>query len=455
MTTLKIQPQDNVIRYTYIIILLAILHFAFAQDDERAYIKNDTYSITADSVELDSKNKIIKADGKVMIKDIDNYFAADSLFMKYEKSFNGELHNASGYVKPFYITGTVIMISEDGGANLHSGTVTTCKNKNPHYCFIVNNLNLSPDHTELYLDKVGLKIFGISLTTSTEYKINVNDEQKEILPIIPGYSRLDGMFIETALPYKIVDNLKSETTIRYGTGDILRGSETLTYKTPLKLAGINPTVSVTADYRKDSQYNIAGGIYRNQTYSKLPEYSLTLPKIRVFKLAGQWKLTGKANYGDYVEYLSGIHSTRGDGILLLDSPRKIIGDTAVKLEMAAQKFYYPGLTRGTNYVRFTLDKKKDEGFYWKAAYKHQHDSGGSPFFFDRNLLKDELETGIEFNIWRKSPWRIGYTNIQDLNNGKSNDTQIKLKYSLDCMNYKIIYSRATESAWFGIEMRLE
>ncbi|MEI6520004.1 MAG: hypothetical protein WCO98_08220, partial [bacterium] len=100
MTTLKIQPQDNVIRYTYIIILLAILHFAFAQDDERAYIKNDTYSITADSVELDSKNKIIKADGKVMIKDIDNYFAADSLFMKYEKSFNGELQFA---IKRFLI----------------------------------------------------------------------------------------------------------------------------------------------------------------------------------------------------------------------------------------------------------------------------------------------------------------------------------------------------------------
>jgi hypothetical protein len=452
----KKTPQDNVKIIIYILILITTLQIAITQDSGRASITNNSYSITADSVELDSKSKTIKADGTVTITDIDKYFIADSLFMKYDNKFNGEMHKANGYIKPFYITGAVLMFTEDGSATLHAGTVTTCKNKKPHYCFVVNNLNLSPDHKEIYLDKAGLKIFGISLTTSTQFKININDnEEKDILPITPGFSQVDGVFIEAAIPYQINNNLKSKTTIRYGTANLLRAAETLTYKTPFVIAGINPLLSVTASNREDSQYNIAGGIYRNQTYSKLPEFSIQIPKLPIFKLAGQWHLTGKANYGDYHENLSGIQSTRGDAILVLDSPRKIIGNTALQLELAGQKYYYPGITRGTNYVRLTTDKKKNEGFYWKAAYQHRHDSGGSPFFFDRNLLKDELETGVEFNIWRKSPWRVGFTNIQDLNNGKSNDTQIKLKYSLDCMNYKVIYSRASESAWFGIEMRLE
>jgi hypothetical protein len=449
-------PQpNNVNKIIYIIILLIATLLSFSQEDNRASISNGQYSVTADSIELDSKSKTAQADGFVMVKDIDKFFIADSLFMRYEQNFNGELHNADGYIKPFHFTGKIIMLSEDGSATIHTGTVTTCSHKKPHYCFIVDDLNLSSDHTEINLNKAGFRIFGITLRTSTQFKININDDNKDMLPIFPGYSSIDGFFIETVLPYQLTDNLSSKTQVRYGTAAILRGSETLTYKIPYKISGIHPTLSVTGAYRDESPYNIAGGIYRDQTYSKLPEYSLTIPKLPVFKLAGQWRLTSKANYGEYLEYLSKVRSTRADASLILESPRKIIGNTATKLVIAGNKYYYPGKTRGTNYIRLTVDKKKNEGFYWKAAYQHLHDSGGSPFFFDRTLLKDELETGIEFNLMPKSPWRAGITNIQDLDNGRSNDLQVKLKYNFDCMSYNLTYSRATASAWFGVEMKLE
>ncbi len=442
-------------RLIYIAILLTFLPIIHAQDENRAVIKNDDYSITADSIEFDSKSKTVKADGSVTIENKDNYFTSESLFMKYEKNFNGELHDAYGYLKPFYFTGKVIIYSEDGSATLHVGTVTTCKNKKPHYCFVVDNLNISPDHGEIYLDKAGLKIFGVSLTTSTKFKININDEEKDLLPIIPGYSKLDGLFIETLVPYQFNNEFSSKTKLRYGTENVVRGSETIAYKVPCKIAGVNPELSITAAYREDSPYSIAGGIYRNQTYSKLPELKLSIPKLPIFKFGGKWQLTSKANYGEYLEYQSGVRTTRAEGSLILSSPRKLIGDTAIQLELAGQKYYYPGVTRGVNHVRLTTEKKKNEGFYWRASYQHQHDSGGSPFFFDRTLLKNELETGVEFNLWHKSPWRLGFNNIQDLDNGKSNDTQVKLKYSLDCMSYRISYSRATSSTLFGVEMKFE
>ncbi len=444
-------------RILYIFILLTLIHSIYAQDVGRASIKNETYSVTADSIEIDGKNRAVKAEGAVEITDIDKYFAAQSLFMKYEKNFNGEMHNVTGYIKPFYITGKILTFAPDGSASLQNGSITTCKSKKPHYCFIAENLGMSPDHRVVYLNRAGLKLFGMKLTSTYKYEISLGEsgkEKTEWFPFLVGYSQADGLFLSFIYNYPIVNDVTTVTRVQYGTGNFFRASETVAYNIPVKILKVNPEISVTASYHERSPYGVSDNLYRDQSYNRMPESTLIIPGIKIFKLGGQWALTGKVSFGEYHESISGYKSTRGDGLLVLSSPRKIIGDAAIGLVLVDQQFYYPGITRNTNYYRLIVDKKKNEGFYWKVAYQKSHDTGGSPFYFDRIVLSNQLETGVEFDLWKNSPYRLNITNINDLNTGKSNDLLLKLKYSLDCMSFSATYSHGTGSTTFGVDLNL-
>jgi len=176
-----------------------------------AYFESADFVVRADKFELDTKNKVLRASGNVLIKSEKDDLKGNSLEYNYGEE-TGNLYGADGSLGEIYFSGSRLDIFSTSPLEgvFEEAEFTPCRREDPHYHFKAKEIKINPDNTLTIYDIVpyigDIPVFYLPYYSVT-YDPGVSEGDGQFTDTFPvpqlGYDTEKGITVEFSYPYQI------------------------------------------------------------------------------------------------------------------------------------------------------------------------------------------------------------------------------------------------------------
>ncbi len=198
-----------------------------------AYFETADFVVKAERIELDSKNKILKASQNILLESEKDDLRGESLEYDYGAD-KGTLYAADGSLGELYFSGSKLDIFSTSplAGNFAEAEFTPCRRDDPHYHFKAKEIKINPDNT-LSIYHIVPYIGDIPVFYLPYYSVTYDPEAEngeggftDTFPVPQfGYDTERGMTVEFSYPYQIGEQNSGEIYYWKAGSDLERDEE--------------------------------------------------------------------------------------------------------------------------------------------------------------------------------------------------------------------------------------
>jgi len=422
-------------------------------DDGRAYIVHPPFWLFARDISYHLETQEFIAEGDAEIRSPQGNFFADNIHYNIGAN-TGYLEGARGDVKPFHFTAETLVLDPHALKHIQQGTLTTCKEKHPHYAIYARDIIVKPDnhfearHVSLIFG--GRRLFTLPRLAGNLAK-DTNTSNRP--PLLVGVSSLDGVYLGTSFRYPLSPDAGVLLTGRIGTKGIVRGDLSLNKQFNLPGGAGHGDISLRVTEREDAANRVLELGTEEQaleslTVSRIPALQVSVDPIPLRGDLRGFSLRAGAGIGKYREDPTEVTENRSQIWATLRTPAYRIGDISLSAEFGAQQAYYNSSQYRVGISQLMVESPPEARRYFNLSYVYRNDNGRTPFLFDRVVIPQELSASVELPVGGSEYWKLGLSNRYDLQQGRVRDLGIMAIYSLDCLSYALSYNTVGQS--FGV-----
>lgn len=343
---------------------------------------------------------------------------------------------------------------------IRQAVITTCDNPLDHHHYDLRAKEITILPGDRYIARnVAVYLAGHRLFNIPSLSGRLTDQRPKIpLPSVTfGRNKTDGPYIGTSYSTGLGTSTTLAIDWRQGTQNSLRGNISLTH--PLAGTRVNSpgVATLMTSWHEDVQNQLISSsevpddLLDKLTISRLPAVQLSFEPVALPGAFHNSTVSYGMSGGRYHEEPTNITQWRGQLWGIFESPHYQVGPLQAYGRAGLRRaFYDGGQSHGAGVMQLSLETPESSDIYFAASWLRRRESGSTPFLFDRVLMPDELATEVEFPLWKKSSWRLGLMNRQDLTHHTSRDFAITGIYRGDCLSYGVTYNPSEKGFSFGV-----
>ncbi len=328
---------------------------------------------------------------------------------------------------------------------IEQGQITTCSFDHPHYEIAVGH-GVFVEEQVLRLRGTRLTLLGIRAPAPGNLTL---DLRPHWLPVegltIPGYSSLDGLFVESHLSFPAPDNQTRRGVLRLTTQRSFRGHLENIWRLPWGDLSLLAGVREDLTDRAVATHELEATLTR-QTVDRAPELRIEPRPSRL----GALILTTSVAAGHYRERDLAEDERLSGTAQLEHTPVALGGFSLTPLVAARGNAYGDGDSLLQTVPGVVLDFPRLGGVTLRLAYFGRHQTGTSPFLFDQIQIEKELMAQGRIDIARA--YAVEFLIRLDTETGLIPDYQLAVLRTLDCLEYGLRYRHFRDE--FSLVVRL-
>jgi len=422
-------------------------------DDDRAYIVHPPFWLFAQDIQYHLETQEFIAEGNAEIRSPQGNFFADNIHYNIGAN-TGYLEGARGDVEPFHFTAATLTLDPRDLKHIQQATLTTCKEKHPHYAIYARDFIVKPDN-RFEARHVSLIFGGRRLITLPRLAGSLagNAHASRRPPLLVGVSSLDGIYLGTSYQYPLSPDAKVLLTGRIGTKGILRGDLSLNKQFNLPDGAGHGAVTLRVTEREDAANRVLELGSEEQsleslTISRIPALQVAVESIPLRGDLRGFSVQAGAGIGKYREDPTEVTENRSQVWAILSTPAYRIGSVRVSAEAGVQQAYYNSSHHRVGISQLIVESPPEARRYFNLTYIYRTEDGQTPFLFDRVVIPHELAASVELPI--SGNWKLGLNNRYDLRKGSARDLGVTAIYSQDCLSYALSYNTVGQTFGIGV-----
>jgi LPS-assembly protein len=388
-------------------------------------IHQENKQITADNMNGNAIQGSVKAEGHIRWQDDVQSLQGEKLEYNYKTQL-GNIGKTKGNIDGILVSGDQAVLQPKSSV-LYNAAITKCPAQIPDYKLTASKIDIYPGE-KIVANHASLWIKNTKLLTVPKVVQKLGEESSSAFPVI-GYNSSDGAFV------------KQELELPLKNGVSLTGE--LAYYTKRKF-----TTQLGLDFDKgDLDVNIAQGKRRNadgEWYKQEPELTIRqkAKEIKGTDLLYSYKLQA----GRISEEVTDVAMDRRGAVLSLErKPITLGNNTTLRLGTSYEYNWYES-HEDRNILRGTigLEKKLSETVAVGLGYTHVHETGSTPFIYDKVDVYNELTSKATWNV--DHLWQVGVSTSYDIDNSRFADVDYTIKRNLHCFEASVTY-REKRDEW--------
>ena len=386
-------------------------------------LTKDVQVISAEEMRGNTKRTEVWIDGQGTLREPGTELVGTGTHYNYTSRI-GDMYKVKGKVGKEYLSGSKVEFAPEKMVAF-DGTVTLCPAIVPDYHLSAEKVEIWPGEKMIAHNAkfwIGKRVIYSMATYETSL---VQDEQKSAFPRI-GYNSSTGFRISQYLEYPLANRLVAFADAAY-----------------YSKQGFEPNYGLISR-QKAYTLKLYQGKEENsddEWIERQPELMLQMDSKRLGKVVGDFTATS----GKWIE--DGVSGWRQDYKLYFRrDPIKLGNKTTVQVGGGFEKVNY-GFDDSTNNIwslKTTVTVKPSERLETWVTYAYNHQSGTSPYEFDRIDANREIFTGFRYKIDAKNTAIVKME--YDMDHKKVEELDYTWRHNLHCLDVDLTY-RAERNQW--------